>query len=478
MTTLKKGGLLYEQVAGNIARQIQAGALRPGDRVPSVRRASLQHRVSVTTAVQAYLELENRGLIEARPQSGFYVRSRQRVNVPEPLLSNPAKSLRAGGTPEDFLATIFEAVNRPNIVPLGAACPSPELLPVKKLNRILSSVNRSTGAKGLEYDMPPGCLPLRRQLAKRSLDLGTNLTPDEFIITCGSMEALALCLRAVTNAGDAVAIESPTYFGIVQLIASLGLKAVEIPTHPRTGLDLNKLEKTLNTRKIAACLAIPNFNNPLGSLMPDSNKERLVTMLAEREIPLIEDDIYGDLHFGPTRPRVAKSYDQEGLVMLCSSFSKTLAPGYRVGWVAPGRFFEKMRNLKFTSTLADATLPPLAVAEFLSSGGYDHHLRSLRRTFARQVERVSDAVADSFPSGIKITRPTGGFVIWVELPSRVDALKLHARALAEGISIAPGPLFSSSGGFHNFIRLSCGYPWSAGIERGIGILGYLVKQMM
>jgi DNA-binding transcriptional MocR family regulator len=476
MIASKNPGLLYEQVADKIAGQIEAGTLRPGDRVPSVRRASQQHRVSVTTAVQAYLALENRGLIEARPKSGFYVRSRPLRDVLEPGRSSPCRATRADSSSE-LLGRVFEAVNRPGIVPLGAACPSPELLPVQKLNRTLAVMTRSAGTKGIEYDMPPGALPLRRQVARRSPDWGVTLAPDDIVTTSGSMEALTLCLRAVTKPGDPVAIESPTYFGIVQLIESLGLKAIEIPTHPRTGMDLDALDRTLAARRIAACLAIPNFNNPLGSLMPESHQQRLVEMLARREIPLIEDDIYGELHFGPKRPRVAKSFDKQGLVLLCSSFSKTIAPGYRVGWTAPGRFLEKVRNLKFTSTLATATLPQLAIAEFVANGGYDHHLRAIRRTFAEQVQRVSEAVAESFPPGIRITRPAGGFVIWIELPRGLDSLDLHARAMAEEISIAPGPMFSPGGGFGNFIRLSCGYPWSPRIERAIGILGSLTKRL-
>jgi DNA-binding transcriptional MocR family regulator len=231
-------------------------------------------------------------------------------------------------------------------------------------------------------------------------------------------------------------------------------------------------------RRVAACLVVPNFNNPLGSLMPDENKRRLVEILARREIPLIEDDIYGDLYFGAHRPRVVQSYDTTGLVMLCGSFTKTLAPGFRVGWVAPGRFYQKVKALKQTSTLATATLPQLAIAEFLANGGYDHYLRAIRRTYAGQVERISHALAESFPPEIKITRPAGGFVLWVELPKNVSALKLHELAMAEKISIAPGPMFSAKQSFANFIRISCGHPWSNRMERAIGILSYLVKKQM
>ncbi|MEA3207239.1 MAG: hypothetical protein QOE70_296 [Chthoniobacter sp.] len=468
---------LYEQVARKIEKLIRSGTLRAGDRIPSVRRASVQHGVSVTTAVQAYLALENRGLIEARPKSGFFVRSQFRDRVLEPMASRPAASaqLVAVGS---LQSRIFDAARMPDVVPLGAAYPGAENLPVEKLSRVMAAVAREAGARGIAYDMPPGSEQLRRQIAKRSLDWGSNLAPDEIITTCGGTEALALCLRAVTKPGDVVAVESPSYFGVLQQIEEFGLRALEIPMHPRDGMDLDALERAVKGRRLAACLAVPNFNNPLGSLMPDEHKQRLLEILARREVPLIEDDINGALCHSGNRPRVVQSYDRAGRVLLCGSFSKTLAPGYRVGWVAPGRFHEKVKALKLTSTLATASLPQLAIAEFVANGGYDHHLRSLRRNFAAQIQRMSEAIAEAFPEDIKLTRPTGGFVLWIELPRNVSALQLHERALAEKISIAPGPMFSASQGFENFLRISCGHPWSSRLERAVEVLGHLVRKLI
>ena len=468
---------LYEQVADKVEKLIRSGTMRAGDRIPSVRRACAQHGVSLTTAVQAYLSLENRGLIEARPKSGFFVRSQFRDRVLEPATSRPQHSAGLVGV-GSLQSRIFDAARMPDVAPLGAAYPGAENLPVAKLSRIMASVARSAGARGISYDMPPGSEQLRRQIAKRSLDRGLNLSPDEIITTCGGTEALALCLRAVTKCGDIVAVESPTYFGVLQQIEELGLKALEIPMHSRDGMDLDALERALRGRRVAACLAVPNFNNPLGSLMPDANKQRLVEILARRDVPLIEDDINGGLYHRGDRPPVAQSYDRDGRVMLCGSFSKTLAPGYRVGWVVPGRYYEKVKALKLTSTLATGSLPQLAIADFMANGGYDHHLRSLRRNFAEQIQQMSDAVVEAFPAGIKLTRPTGGFVLWIELPEIVSALKLHERALAEKISIAPGPMFSATQGFQNFIRLNCGHPWSGNLERAVGVLGRLVKKLM
>ena len=468
---------LYARIASNLSELIHDGVLRTGDRIPSVRRASRQHNVSLTTAVQAYLALENRGLIEARPKSGFFVRHRPHLALDEPAISHPTRNAPPNDS-NSLVTALFDATMRSDMVQLGAGLPNLSLLPVQKLNRMLASAARRLGPASFQYDMPPGCAALRRALARRALDWGVKVSPDEIVTTSGCMEALMLCLRAVTRPGDTVAVESPTYFGLIQLMDQLQLKPLEIPTHPRTGIDLDALEKSLRSRRVAACLAVPNFNNPLGSLMPNDAKQRLVAMLARREIPLIEDDLYGDLHFGPDRPHVAKSFDSKGLVMLCGSFTKSLAPGYRVGWMMPGRFIEKAKCLKFTSTGATATLPQFALADYMANGGYDHHLRGLRHALKRQMEQIGHAVAESFPREIKMTRPTGGIVLWVELPPRVDSLRLQAKAFAEKISIAPGPMFSPRNQFRNFIRLSCGEPWSAKIERAIGLLAYLVKQQM
>ena len=467
---------LYGQVAAKIEKLIRSGALRPGDRIPSVRQACAQHGVSLTTAVQAYRSLENHGLIEARPKSGFFVRSQSWDQVQEPAISRVGPSATKVGV-GGLQSQIFDSVRRPDVVPLGAAYPGVENLPVKKLGRIMATVARSAGERGVSYDMPPGSEELRRQVARRSLDWGSNLSPDEIITTCGGTEALALCLRAVTKTGDVVAVEAPTYFGVLHQIEELGLRVCEIPMHPRDGMNLDALEHTLKKQRIAACLATPNFNNPLGSLMPDEHKERLVTLLTGRNIPLIEDDINGELYHGTQRPRVAHSYDKTGMVLLCGSFSKTIAPGYRVGWVAPGQFYERVKSLKLASTLATASLPQYAIAEFVANGGYDHHLRTLRRHFAAQIQRMSAAVAAAFPAEIKLTRPGGGFVLWVELPATVPALRLHERALAANISIAPGPMFSATQRFPNFIRLNCGQPWSGRLEQAVETLGRMVKQL-
>lgn len=468
--------LLYQRVAGELATLIAHGSLRPGDRLPSVRGLGRSRHVSVATVLAAYRELEGQGLVETRPQSGHYVRAPSRVRVPEPraprVTATPSKVSVAA-----LVAEVYGAGGDPAKVPFGAAYPSPEILPTEKLNRTLAAIAREAGGVGIAYDPPPGYLPLRRLIARRWTSFGVALRPEDLITTFGAMEALALCLRAVARAGDTVAVESPAYFGLLQLLEGHGIRALEIPAQPGRGMDLDALEEALQRHRIAAVLAIPSFNNPLGCAMPDEGKERLVSLVERHEVPLIEDDIYGELYFGEARPRPAKSFEKKGFVMLCGSFSKTLAPGYRVGFAAPGRFRERVEALKFAETIATATLPQMAIRDFVENGGYDRHLRTLRRRLASQVADVSHAVGARFPEKTRVSRPEGGFVLWVELPPGVSGLRLFQRASEAGIAIAPGSIFSAKARFSGYVRLSCGYPWTSASDQAISKLAALAGEL-
>lgn len=465
---------LYKLVADKVAKMIADGALRPGERTPSLREICEQHGVSMSTAVQAFVELESRGLVEPRHKSGFFVKA-----PPQVLLDLPGPPrVPMSGSLGNRHASLFDAVVAEKVIALGGAVPSPDILPTAKLNRMLAEKARHAGARGVMYDLPPGSEVLRRQISKRMMKGGAVVAPAEIITTCGATEALMLCLRTVTKPGDVVAVETPTYFGILHVLEALALRALEIPTDARTGLRLDVLEGALKNQQVNACIALPAFSNPLGASMPDEAKQRLVAMLKEREVPLIEDDVFGELPFGPKRARTCKSYDESGMVLFCSSFSKTLAPGYRVGWVVPGRYYHAVRMAKLTHTMATATLPELAIASFLAEGGYDHWLRSVRAIYKANVSRMRRAILEEFPAGTAVTTPQGGFLLWVTMPDTVDALELYDRALAKGISIAPGQLFSLERSYANCIRISCGDPWSPRIEGAIRTLGGLAKRQV
>ena len=465
----------YEKIAGRIERLIKKGTYRTGERIPSVRSLSKQMKVSISTVLKAYFHLENQGIIEARPQSGYYVRHQLSRASAEPEIV-PSSVVPTHVSINELVMMIMRDARNPELVPLGVATPNPENLPVDKLNRILSAVARRHKFQGISYDFPPGCEKLRVQLARRAMTAGCSLTPDQIVVTSGCLEAVMLSLRAVCRPGDTVAIESPVFYNLLQVIEMLDLKALEIPTHPQTGMSLSALRYAIEHNPVHACLVITNFNNPFGSCMPDEKKKELVRILAGHNIPLIEDDVYGDLGFSHDRPRVAKRYDKKGLVILCSSFSKTLAPGYRVGWVVPGRFQEKIERLKAVSNIATATLPQLAIAEFLSTGGYDQYLRRIRGIYGRQTSLMAQAVKKHFPRGTEVSSPSGGFVLWVEMPEYVDSIKLYEQTLNRGITIAPGLIFSASRKYRNFIRLNAAY-WSDRIEKSLAIVGELASGM-
>jgi DNA-binding transcriptional MocR family regulator len=346
-------------------------------------------------------------------------------------------------------------------------------LPMHKLNSIIRRITRENPAHSTGYTMPPGSLVLRQQIAKRSVMFGCNFMPEDVTITCGAMEALNLCLRAIGKPGDVIATETPTYFSVLQAIESLGMKALEICAHPRTGMDLDVLEESITKHRVRGCIAITNCHNPLGYILSDDRKRALVELLARHEIPLIEDDVYGDLAFLPRRPRIAKAFDRRGLVMVCGSFSKTISPGLRVGWVHSERYHSKIEQLKLITSIANPSLSEAAVAELLESGGYERHLRQMRITCEQQVRAFSQAVSKYFPEATRVSRPEGGYVLWIELPREVDSVALFRAALQEGISISPGPMFSASGKFRNCIRLNCGLNWSDEVDRAILKLGRL-----
>ena len=467
----------YDQVSRYILDLIDKGNLKPGDRAPSLRKLSRSLKVSISTINQAYLSLEDRGVLKAKPQSGFYVSSQLKsaIDTPKPIVSGSVqpRKVRFGQLFEE----IFMLSNNPRILSFAAAKPSMELMPEKALMRESRAVIARHPAVCMDYLFPPGLEALRAQIAQRYAESGASISADELIITDGATEALSLCLQTVARRGDIIAVESPTYFSVLRLIEKLGMLALEIDSDPVTGINLEALEFALDTMDITAMLVVPNFNNPTGSLMPEKNKAQMVAMLARRGIPLIEDDVYGDLYFGNERPGICKQYDDQGEVLSCSSFSKTVAPGFRIGWVAGGRYHDQLLEWKQATSSAAPSLQQLAITEFLRSGQYDRHLKRLRKAFRNQVSKARFIIARLFPEGTRISDPAGGFVLWIELPRRVDSFEVYNRALQHNIGITPGMLFSATRKFKNYIRINCGFPWDEPHERALEQLAKIVHEL-
>jgi DNA-binding transcriptional MocR family regulator len=467
-------GLLYENVASRIGGMIESGTYQAGDRLPSVRELSRHMQVSVNTVMSAYVRLESLQLIEARPQSGYFVRSR----VLEPR-AGKASAREIESKPvviADRQMRIIRSLGSRSLVPLGTGAPNADLLPIVRLNRMLAAQVRKHPAESVSYAPPAGLMRLRQQIAKRLVASGCTVAAEDIIVTSGCVEAVTLALQAACEPGHTVAIASPVYYSFLNLIQWLGLNVLEIPACPREGLNLDMLAYALRRNPVHACIVIANFNNPLGSVMPDDAKRRLAEMAAKHKFALIENDVYGDLSFAAARPPSIKAFDRDGWVIQCSSFSKTLAPGYRTGWMVPGRFQQKAQMLKQLFNVATSSPAQLAIAEFLANGGYDRHLRRLCRTYAQQVAHVRNAIGRYFPAGTRVTRPEGGSVLWVEMPETVDACLLYERALERGIGIAPGPLFTTGSDFTNCVRLSAVF-WDSRVENAIRITGELAAEL-
>ena len=499
----------YQQLAQKLAEQIRSHQFSPGERITSTRQLAQQHRVSMGTVQRAQQLLEDWGLIEARPRSGYFVRgvvtSALADDAPLPSLTTHFEPTPSLVRNQKMVLELVQRAAQPEVLQLGATLPDPFYLPVKALQKSLSATLRkqsvdSVTSQGVDpqsihkqsihqqrfdkrridpqlinYQFPPGSLALRQQLARRMALSDCVIKAEDLVITNGCHEALLLALKAVTQPGDIVALESPTYYGLLQVIESLHLKALEIPTDPQQGVSLEALSLACEQWPIKACVLVSNFSNPLGSIASPSRKKDLVELLADHQVPLIEDDVYGDLSFDGRRPAPLKSFDQTGNVIYCNSFSKTIAPGMRVGWIAPGRHLEQVTYLKFIQSLASPSLEQSALAHFLEHGHYDRHLRKIQAQLGGQVNRIRETLLGHFPSGTQVTQPKGGFVLWVILPASFQASVLHQKALQHNISIAPGELFTNSNKYQNCFRINAAIPWSKRLHDGLILLSELVK---
>ena len=461
----------YEQVATKIEEGIRALHLRPGDKIPSVRKVSQDLGVSVNTVFQAYANLEAKGLILAKPRSGYVIN-----NLPTALVTAEERNvilLPSSVEVTTMAAMMMKKAKENGIINFSILAPVNDLLPISKLNKYVASALNDTRHENYQYPLIDGHSRLLQQIALRTFKWGQSIDQSQILVTNGCMEAVNLCLDALTKPGDIVAVESPTYHGILQSLELRGLKAVEIGISSQTGLNLDSLRSALDTYNIAACVFVPSCNNPTGYSMPELNKIELVNLLGKRGIPLIEDDALGELHY-QEGIFPAKAYDQHDNVLYCSSFSKTLAPGFRIGWVSAGKYHGALEKLKYGSNISTNSVLQDAIGRFLESGQYDKHLRKMRLAIQSQMMRYLAAISDCFPEGTRLSLPHGGLSVWIELPQGTDAFVLQRAALEKGIGICPGHIFSTSDLYHHYIRLNFCPLWSPKIEKGIKTLAQLI----
>ncbi|WP_427185066.1 PLP-dependent aminotransferase family protein [Bordetella bronchialis] len=469
---------LYQRLAEHYRQAIYSGVLAPATRMPSVRTLVRLHQVSISTALQACRSLEDDGLIEARPRSGYFVLKNQRsklLPVGEPDTRQVLDAASYVGIHDRVSDFIAKSAMHPPRIDLANSVAPPDAYPVDALKQAMlravrrypESLTRAAPHQGHPY--------LRATLARRALDAGISASPDDILITHGCIEALNIALRAVAGPGDTIAVESPAYFGLLQVIGSLGMRALEIPTSPQRGLSIEALDLAFQTHAdIKAVVVVPNLHNPLGSIMPDEDKARLVALCERQAIPLIEDDTYGALADGDEPLRAAKAWDRDGNVIYCASMQKTLAPGSRLGWMIGGRWKARLAMLKFVQSRPNAATPQIAIAEVLQSKGYDRHLMRLRRRLKTQREGMARAIAEHFPRGTRLSVPSGGMLLWVEMPDERASKDVFEHALDEGIRVAPGQMFSNSDRYEHFLRISCALPMSGDVQTAVRTLGRIV----
>jgi DNA-binding transcriptional MocR family regulator len=466
---------LYQQVIDFVEHQQQSGAIRPGDKLPSLRKLSRQFEISVPTVKQAYVELERQGKISARPQSGYYLKATQARTL------LPMRATWSSGEPMEIscrslIEQVYEAVHMPDSVALGISNPVHAHPPDKTLARLMRSVLSRVSEKAVSYGPVNGDPKLRLNLAFRYQEHGVLLNHEDLIITNGAQEALSIALQCVAERGDIIAVESPCYFGLIELIESLGMKALEVYTCTEEGVCVTELAKVIKQHPLKACLFSSAISNPLGSMMTDKQRQAMVQLLEKNDIALIEDEVYSDLYFSDCRPVPAQLYSKKGLVLTCSSFSKTAAPGYRVGWLLPGKFEEKAKRIKRAQSCSTSMLQQWTLSDYLMSGEYDRHLQVLRKTLRNNCERMRALIAEHFPEQVCISKPQGGSVLWIRCRSHVDTSQFFKQAIAQGVNFAPGEIFSPSGKYKNYMRISFGVQWCDRIDQAIQTLGKLVHQ--
>lgn len=463
----------YLDIANQLRDQILSGQLIVGSRLPSIREASARYDAGINTIRRVYEQLEDWRLVNVKPKSGYFV-SQARLHTKEPPTSEPSSG-KACVVRTSIPVRLNASVSNGPKPTLGPAVQSPELMPMTEINKLITKTSKHYPERCHSYAAPPGSPELRQTIAARMSEIGVRVTAEEIIITSGAKEAVYLSIKAAAPPGSIVVVESPAYYALLEVLSSLHLKAIEVASDAVSGLNLEQLEHTLSKYDVAAVALCSNYSNPLGYTMSDDKKKALYEIIQRHDVMLIEDDVYGDLCFCPPRPKAIKSFDEEGRVLYCGSFSKTISPGLRLGWAIAGKLAERVELLKLVVNQTTAMLPQLVVADFLASGAYDRHLRSIRSRLAQQCSDAIQSIEKHFPESVKISAPTGGHVLWIELPKEVDAMDLYEQALEYEIQIAPGPIFSATGGFRNYMRINTGFPWTAELDKQVQILAELIE---
>jgi DNA-binding transcriptional MocR family regulator len=424
--------------------------------------------------MKAYIDLENEGILESRPQSGFYVSADK--NIPEIEQEDGGKITVSSVDKFSMIYSVCNAMADKSLIQFGGATPCMEHLPSKELSKTIKNILNYSEDFYYVEDFR-GNKALRNAISYQMLSAGTEISSDDIVITTGATESLCHILRVLTSKGDCIASESPMHFAHIHALETLGLKLIEIPSRPDRGIDPDRLEEALKTYNVKALLLQPNFSNPLGGSLTEEDKQKVVDICASREVPIIEDDVYGELCHEGHRPKSLSAFDKKGNVIFISSFSKTISPSFRVGWIHTGKYFKDVMDKKISTVLDTARIPQLAIGEYLSTGKFSRFLTKIRRIYKNQTAAYRSAIVDCFPEGTRVSNPKGSYLLWVEMPESVDSFSLYKAALREKIGVVPGFLFTAQDKYRNYVRLNCGNPLNEKHLEALRKLGYIAKSI-
>ena len=440
---------LYDELFKELTEMIEKGVYIPGDKLPSVRSMAKGRNISNTTVLKAYRSLESAGLINTIPQSGFYV------------------SYKAGGSPNittlesrkteidtfDLDQMLSENPDNPTLHLFGAGRCDKKIVNVPQMNTYLSKLIHSSEMND-HMRMPiRGNEELRKQIIKLMYLKNSNITPDEIIIMTNCFSAIYFAFTALCSPNDLIAVESPCNYGALKIFKGLHLRVVEIPPGIEGGIDIEKLKTAIDTYDIKAIYVNPNCNNPLGTIMPDHKKKELADLANDKQIPIVEDDAAGELFYTKNHPSSIVSYDRNGYVLFCSSFSKIFSDAFHLGWIAAGRYTEAVLECLRTAGTQVSALIQVPISIYLQSNSYQVHLRRIRKTYKQRVENMLKDIRAFFPHCPFISNPEGGYLVWVKLPNKLSSMELYKELLPYNLSVMPGKFFSTDDRYLDYIRL-------------------------
>lgn len=465
-----------DTVANTVRKQLESGSIRFGEKMPSVRKLSHEFNVSISTALEVYRYLESIGYISAKERSGYFAAytSPDSTSYSNKLYKAVAGKIRT----KDLILEVFLSSNEPDHVSFGVGAPHPGIMPYKRVNRKLNQLIKANSDIVAKYTLPPGYKKARQAIAKWVKPFCGVVDAEDVLLTEGCLEAIHLALNIYTKPGDYVAVESPAYFGILQTIGNSHLKAIEIPTCPTGGMEPEALLKATKEYDIKAIILTCHAQNPLGFIMSEKDKLKILEICSKKNIQIIEDDIYGDMVFSSKRELALKAFDKDGIVTYCASFSKTVAPGLRLGWCIPPQ--NKMPDFvehKITLNVASNSIGQHILPEILDPQDMKKIISEQKAYYKKQVEIYTNYLQSSIQAEFEITKPQGSYFLWCKVKG-LDSVNLFHQCLEKKVSISPGPIFSASGAFKDCFRLNCSLPFDTKTEKALKVVCDLINNMV